>query len=158
MILRRLRGRLNEDMRRILETDDILSTISFRLDTAVRAGRLRATTPGELLSFVAGLSERTIFEKSRSLRRMRRLERHASSSAAKAAGAPAHGDAVHLVELAIQALSTDVDRTIARLRLNGVSHRVIADNLGLSVESARQRWRSVRLRLIEILREGEFSG
>jgi DNA-directed RNA polymerase specialized sigma24 family protein len=134
-------------MRRIMDTEDLFATISLRMDTAVRTGRLHANSVAQLVAFVAGMSERTILEKSRGFRGVRRLERGAISSASHSHDPVALLEFQRAMELAILALPSDDDRTIARLRMDGANHRIVAELLEINVAAVRQRWKSIRARL-----------
>lgn len=159
MILGRIRdgvrsvGRAGNGLRSVIDADDLMSEIAMRLHAAAQEHRIRADSGGELFAYVRELSTRTIHEKIRWFRQLRRLGTEAQRRGRSHIMPERDDEMDQRIRIAIAMLPSEQHRTLARLRLTGFSHLVIADQLSISRESARQMWRAVRLRLIEFLGE-----
>ena len=167
-VRRRLRGKLSRAMRRVFDSQDLMSTLARRLDAFVLAGRLRATTEGQFWSLVFQMAEHALIDKARVLRRLRAAEGEdgplARALEARVRGAGTEGRAVGgggggggevdedsgaALELAatFDMLPDSTDRAILSLWLNGTPHAVTADCVGLSPAAVRQRWMGIRARI-----------
>ena len=69
-IRRRIHGKLSPAMRRIFDSQDILSTLGRRLDQYVRFGRLAAASEDELWALVFRMAENAVIDKARVFRRL----------------------------------------------------------------------------------------
>jgi DNA-directed RNA polymerase specialized sigma24 family protein len=153
MVRRRVRGKLGASMRRLFDSQDILSTVSRRLDRYVSAGRVRAGTEAELWSLVLRMVDAALVDKVRIVKRLQRVEAEDSDFAGLLLGRLKQaetraGDAVEMeLDQAFAALSDPIDRQILSLWLRGHKHPAIAAVVGLSHDAARQRWHSIRQRL-----------
>jgi RNA polymerase sigma factor (sigma-70 family) len=127
--------------------DDVLSTVVRQVLAMVDRGEFTPTRAAEAHGLV-----RTILR--RSLGRVFRRERVARSAAARrAASAPTMQSEnehrrVDQSELAriVAELTTD-EYQLLLMRLDGKHFDVIAEALGCSIVTCRQRWRSLRIRL-----------
>ncbi|HVZ93296.1 MAG TPA: hypothetical protein VG797_02185, partial [Phycisphaerales bacterium] len=70
----RIRVGLSRGMRRVFDSQDLLSTVSRRLDAMVRSGSLRAANEQQLWSLVFTIAEHSLAEKGRIIRRLKRVE------------------------------------------------------------------------------------
>ena len=66
----------------------------------------------------------------------------------------ATADGKAAVEGRTRAISSETDRQILTMWLNGTQHSVIAWDLGMTPAAVRQRWKTIRDRLKESLRLG----
>jgi len=152
----RVRLRLSPAVRRLADSQDLLATVGRRLDRFVVDGKLRASGPDELWSLVMTTAHNALYEKRRLLGRLQRVEGPDAVWARPAAaivGSRDRDDEFEgLVERALDAAGSDLDRAIVSRWLAGDSLTEIGHTLGLSPEAARQRWRSIRLRLRDALR------
>lgn len=155
-VRRRVRGKLGPSMRRLFDSQEILSTLSRRLDRYVRSGRLQASTEPQLWALVFKMVDAALIDKVRIIRRLRHAEGEDSEFARtwlsridRAGRIPAQeGDGVELeIDAALRLLPSAVDRQILSLWLMGNSHRVIGGYLGISADATRQRWQAIRERL-----------
>jgi len=155
-VRRRVRGKLGPSMRRLFDSQEILSTLSRRLDRYVRSGRLQASTEPQLWALVFKMVDAALIDKVRIIRRLRHAEGEDSEfartwlsridRAARSTGPD--GDGVELeIDAALRLLPNAVDRQILSLWLMGNSHRVIGGYLGISADATRQRWQAIRERL-----------
>ncbi len=157
---RRICGKLSAPVRRIFDSQDLLSTVARRLDAFVRSGRLAATSEDQLWSLVFRIADHALADKARVSQRLRRAEGEDGPFARAllermdreaAPGAPAAE-----IELArvFTLLDDSVDRTILSLWLADSPHVVTAEAVGLSAGAVRQRWGVIRARLRRAL-DGE---
>lgn len=158
-IRRRIRGKLSPSMRRLFDSQELLSTLGRRLDRYVSAGRFHATSDPQVWSLVFRILDNAMFDKQRVMRRLRSVEGEDSPIAAAilarieyAEQRADRGAEVELDEL-LRLLRSPMERQIVSLWLSGHSLRVIADYVGLRPEALRQRWASIRQRLREGMEE-----
>lgn len=154
-IRRRIRGKLSPSMRRLFDSQDILSTVGRRLDMYVRSGRLEASGEAQLWALVMKMALNAVVDKARVYKRLQSVEGE---------DAPfAHDLLLRLqrvesiderepeleLEHAFSMLSDEVDRQVLTLWLMGMEHSRIAELLELSSDVVRKRWQRIR----ETLRE-----
>lgn len=139
----RFRAGLNPALRHMLETGDILSTVFRRTQGYLQKSDLRHDSPGGLWRLIEVITNRAAADHARMRSATRRAERawrdrHAVS---EQAGPPLVHAGVPRAETDLLASIPDpVDRQIARLRAQGLTHTQIAASLGLTDAQARQRW------------------
>ena len=68
LIRLRVREKLGASLRRVLDSEDVLSTVARRLDGIVHDGRLRAGTQAELWSLVTAIANHAVCENVRGVR------------------------------------------------------------------------------------------
>lgn len=153
----RVRLRLSPSVRRLADSQDMMSTVARRLDRFVRDGRIRASGADELFSLVLTTAHNAILEKHRLVRRLQRVEGPDAAWARPLISALRDDDAAvaldPLIGDALNALSSDTDRAILSRWLAGDTLASCGAALGLSPEATRQRWRAMRLTLRETLRQ-----
>lgn len=151
LIRRRVRDRLSQRARRLFDSVDVLSTVFRRVDRMLVQGELRATTDAQLISLVLTIAENAVIDRHRVLDRINRLESADGEWVAmlrlRIENVP-HYQSSQLIEDLFQACRTESERLQLSLRLNGVSHSMAAPLLGLSADASRQRWVSLKARLI----------
>ncbi|MBC7836083.1 MAG: sigma-70 family RNA polymerase sigma factor [Phycisphaerales bacterium] len=153
LIRRRVRGKLSAATRRLFDSQEILSTLSRRLDLYVRAGRLEATSESQLWALVFKMADAALIDKVRVTQRLRSVEGEDSPLAAamlarfdRSARRSSDGPEFELDEL-LRSLPTAADRQLLSLWLLGNSLKVIGEHLGVPADTARQRWHTLRERL-----------
>lgn len=153
MVRRRVRGKLGVAMRRLFDSQDILSTVSRRLDRYVHGGRVRALTEAELWKLVFRMVDAALIDKVRLVKRLQRAEREDSDFAGlllnRLKGAESTFDDGMELELdrVFASITDPIDRQILSLWLRGHRHPTIASVVGLSHDACRQRWHAIRQRL-----------
>ncbi|MBL0927610.1 MAG: sigma-70 family RNA polymerase sigma factor [Phycisphaerales bacterium] len=152
----RVRAKLSGRVRRLFDSQDILSTVARRLDRFVLSGQLTAANEPELWALVFRLAEHAVVDKARLLRRLERVEGEDSVFASELRSrlddeASEEGDG--LVAAALESTTDPTDRTILSLWLNDLPHAEIGRSVGLSAEAVRWRWHRIRARLQDRLRE-----
>ena len=146
----RLRFRLSQSMRRVFDSQDVLSTVARRLDACVRAGAITAATPEQLWSLVLTIARHSLAEKGRIISRLQRVEDE-DSDVARAilrrledAQRQSEHDAEATIEHAFTQLSDPTDRQILGMWLVGTPLAEIAACLGLAAGTVRWKWSQIR--------------
>ena len=153
-IRRRIRGKLGPAMRRLFDSQDILSTLGRRLDRFVRAERVEARTTDKLWSLVMGMANNAVVDKARVYRRLRRVEGEDSDFAGvmltRLRDAESDDKTLDIeLEAAFDSLKSEIDRQILSMWLTGSRHTHIAASVGLSPDAVRQRWQTIKSHLRE---------
>jgi DNA-directed RNA polymerase specialized sigma24 family protein len=156
-IRRRIRGKLSPAMRRLYDSQEILSTLSRRLDLYVRAGRLAAMTEPELWALVYRMADHAVIDKARVFTRLQRVEdedgplaREFLRRIADTEGG-GHEAVVIEIERVMALLSDESDRRIVAMWLDNARSQEIAECVGLSAAAVRKRWERIRRELKERL-------
>lgn len=152
LLRRRFRHKLGAAVRRLVDSEELLSTMRRRLDAYVATGRLAAATQGELWALILRIGEHSVADKLRVLRRLQNAEREdgpiASALQERLSGSGESGvEFERSVEEILELIGGEVDREIARLWVCGLELRAIADELGLTPEAVRKRWQRTKLAL-----------
>lgn len=156
MIRRRIRGQLSGRMRRLFDSEDIFSTVCRRLDHFVERRSVSATSMGELIKLLQTITERSIVDKARIVTKQRILERNITERQGpewrfdRTSPRDSARDWVEYSRL----LETELDRQILFHWLRGLTHNVIAEQLGISHDLARKRWQLIRSRLRACIEPG----
>ncbi len=157
VIRQRFRARLSPSLRRLMDSADLVSTVGRRLDQLVASGGVDVENEHQLWALVNHLARAAIADKARVLGRLRRVENPDSQWArafldrAADAGADGQDRFDETLDLAMEALESDVDRRVLALWLGGWSHVQISAQLDMTPNATRQRWHRVRARLAEAL-------
>jgi len=152
-IRRRIRGKLSPAMRRIFDSQEILSTVGRRLDMFVRSGRLEATSEDQLWALVFRMAHNAVIDKARVFHRLQEVEdedgqfaQHFYSRLRQAERDRREGAEIE-IERALKLFDDHIDREILSLWLVGASHNVIAENVDLAPTAVRKRWQKIRTKL-----------
>jgi DNA-directed RNA polymerase specialized sigma24 family protein len=152
-IRRRIQGKLSPAMRRIFDSQDILSTVGRRLDLYVRSGSLEANSENQLWKLLFKMANNAVVDKARVMRRLREVEDEDSPFAyamlQKLNRAESRGlDAAEIeIETARNHLTDPVDRRILSLWLVGMPHAAIAEDVSMTAVNVRKRWQKIKERL-----------
>lgn len=153
----RVRHKLGPGLRRVFDSQDVLSTVARRLDQVVRRGGVEAESADQLWSLVFTIANNSVSEKGRVQRRLRRTESEDSPFANEmlrrmdeAERVEAEG-AVLALEKVFSYVDDPIDRQILSMWLNDVQLNDIADCLGMQPGTLRWRWAKLRDRLREKL-------
>ncbi len=162
-IHRRVSGKLGSAMRRLFDSQEIMSTVARRLDQFVRAGRVEAGSIGELWSLVVQIADHSLAEKARVFRALERREGEDGPFAdlvrqrMRAAEIRASDGPEIEVDRALRHLSDPCDREILSLWLTGHSHVQTAELMGMAPTAIRKRWQGIREQLRNYF-EGQLHG
>lgn len=148
LIRRRIGHRLGPRMRRLFDSQDILSTVLRRFDLYVRSGRLMASTEAQLWTLIIRIAEAAVVDKVRLLERLKAAEEADQPWVRAMLEQSAHGadedDVGITLEQALNALTDETDRKILWLWLAGVDHRLTGEMLELRHDAVRKRWQRIR--------------
>jgi DNA-directed RNA polymerase specialized sigma24 family protein len=155
-VRRRVRGKLSPAMRRLFDSQEILSTVARRLDQFVQSGQLTASNEGELWSLVFAMAEHAVIDKARVFRKLQRVEDEdsvwASRLAERLQAASGASDGVELTLCRVfESLPDPVDREILSLWLADTPHTVTSRMVNMTPNNVRQRWSKIKDSLRETL-------
>jgi DNA-directed RNA polymerase specialized sigma24 family protein len=159
-IRRRIHGKLNPAMRRLFDSQEIMSTLGRRLDAFIGAGQLGAGSLNELWSLLFRIADNSLIEKARVFRSLEAKEGEDSPFARSVArrlldserGDP-NGPLIE-IDRALLSLDDHTDREILSLWLMGSNHNEIGTTIGLAPTAVRKRWQGIRGRLKEVFESG----
>jgi DNA-directed RNA polymerase specialized sigma24 family protein len=153
LIRRRIGGKLGGKLRRLFDSQELLSTVGRRLDRYVLAGRVRAESAGQMFNLIFRMADAAMIDKSRVMKRLNRAEGEDSPftraflNRIEEAERRAPDGAESQIDAAFRSLPDPIDREILALWLQGKHHSVIAVHIGLSPAAVRKRWQMIRERL-----------
>jgi DNA-directed RNA polymerase specialized sigma24 family protein len=159
-IRRRIRGKLGASMRRLFDSQEIMSTLGRRLDSFVGSHQLRAENMPELWALVFRLADNSLIEKARVFRSLEAKEgedspvAHAMANRLRAAERAGPDGSLIEIDRAIDALTDAIDREILSLWLMGSNHAEIGQCVNLAPTAVRKRWQSIREKLRELYESG----
>ena len=159
-IRRRVRGRLRPAMRRLFDSQEILSTLARRLDLFVLGGKLTAASEAQLWSLVFTMAQNAVVDKARLFSRLRAAENSddfARLLDQRLEGAERTSEDGATIELdrVFTALEDRTDREILSLWLHDTPHHMTAQLVGLKPAAVRKRWETIRRRLQPVLVQRE---
>lgn len=156
-IRRRVRSKLNPSMRRLFDSQEMLSTLARRLDLFVKEKRLQADNESRLWSLVLRISDNALIDKARLMRRLNTMEGPDGPMAKRfadrlrdAESSKQDGAIVELDEI-LQSLGDTRDRQILSMWLADQPHSLIAEELGMTAAAVRKRWQVIKARIKERL-------
>lgn len=161
LIRRRLRHRLGRVVRRVFDSQDIVSTIARRLDRLVGNGGVETVSREHLWNLVLRIGDHAIVDKARMVARSNRAEERRAdpTGACLRDGAPMRNGACAgcepRVEAVLSMLDNPMDRAIVSQWLMGRPLSLIADDLGVTPSMVRKRWERIRAELRRRLGPGE---
>ena len=149
-IRRRVRGKLSPAMRRLFDSQEILSTVARRLDKLVAAGGLHAESDGQLWSLVFTIAENSLIEKARVFRVLRNKEGEDSELANRMLSRIRDAEQRDIegceleIDSALRHLGDRVDRQILSLWLMGRDSESIGAAVDMQPAAVRKRWERIR--------------
>lgn len=158
-IRRRVAGKLGPRMRRLFDSQDILSTVLRRFDNYVQNREFDSATEEQLLALVVRIAENAVIDKVRIVQRLERAE-SADGEIARAmldrlreTGADPNDDAAvdRFLDRAFEALDNPIDRQILWFWLAGRRHADAAEYLNVPADRIRKRWERIRAALSQSL-------
>jgi DNA-directed RNA polymerase specialized sigma24 family protein len=152
LIRLRIRDKLGPKLRRVLDSEDVLSTVTRRLDHLVRDRAIRAGSNAELWSLVAAIANHAVAENARAARREQNVLESAPrtelSTQAEDVKPEPCDDALEEI---VDALQDETDRRILWLRLHNHPHEQIASEIGSTPSAVRMRWSRIRRLLRKVI-------
>lgn len=147
-IQRRVRPKLGVGVRRLFDSQDIVSTVARRLDAYIAKGKLRATDEPQLWAFVFRLTSRAVLDKAAVCSRLRRVESEdavvARSWSSRLESTPDDEQFDFEIEQAFSALDDETDRQILALWLHDTPSHEMGELLGMPPGTVRWRWSRIR--------------
>lgn len=156
-IRRRIRGKLSPAMRRIFDSQDILSTLGRRLDQYVRLGHMEVADEGELWALIFRMADNAIIDKARVFGRLQRAEAEDGTVAQelmhrlRAAERESESGVEVEIGRVLDMIKDATDRQILYLWLMDTTHVAISEHIGLTSAAVRKRWQKIRALLHERL-------
>ena len=155
LIRLRIRDKLGPKLRRVLDSEDVLSTVTRRLDHLVRDRAIRAGSDAELWSLIAAIANHAVAENARAARREQNtLESTTRNDVAPPTveeGPRPQGAVDGALADVVGALQDETDRRILWGRLHDHPHEQIAAELGSTPSAVRMRWSRIRRLLRSVL-------
>lgn len=158
-IRRRVRGKLGKSMRRLFDSQDIVSTLGRRLDVYVRDGKVEAQSEDQLWSLVLRIANNAVIDKARVFRRLELVEGEDGELARKLLKRWSEADrqttdgAEVEIERALRYLHNPDDRQILSMWLVDSPMQEIAEVVGMTSAAVRTRWKRIKLSLHEQLQD-----
>jgi DNA-directed RNA polymerase specialized sigma24 family protein len=149
LLRRRYRNKVGSSLRRIMDSEDLVATLSRRLDAYVASGRVQALTIDQFWTLIHRMVEHLVSDKARVLKRLKRAEADDRALAEALARRLETGPGTAGDEpLSVLPLIEDAtDREIVRLWLGEIRLDLIGERLGLSAANVRKRWQRIRTAL-----------
>lgn len=144
------RRKIGRSMRRLVDSQDLLSTIARRLCQRVQAQRVTAADTRQLWALVFRIGNDALVDRVRIISRLREIESADSpfvQALRKRLDVGDADDAGHFgEELAgmLDALESDLDRELLVRWLHGETLASVAGSLGLTAPNTRKRWERLR--------------
>ena len=154
-IRRRIRGKLGPGMRRIFDSQDILSSVGRRLDAFIHGRKLTANNEQELWGLVHRIASRVLIDKARIFYQLEEVEREDSAFAYMLAGRLRQADRSSNSGIEIELdqvfefVGDQTDCTILFHWLEGKDYAAIAEIVHLTPAYVRKRWERLKARLRE---------
>lgn len=156
-IRRRIRGKLGRRLRRLFDTQDILSTLLRRLDVLILGHHLRAQSEEQMWSLVMRIAETAVLEKGRMMHRLKRRDDLdpdlAEQMSSRLTSAAEEDDFDVQMTAVFDLVENGTDRQILWMWLAGYEHPVTARVLGISHDAVRKRWERVKTHIRIGMRE-----
>ncbi|CAN5837596.1 hypothetical protein BH11PLA1_BH11PLA1_18710 [soil metagenome] len=154
LLRQRFRRRLSPGLRRLMDSTDLMSTVTRRFDQAVVEHRAWFENEDQLWAFLKSIARNVIADKARVLQRLNRAEGPDSNWARAMAQRTEQGDPSRsderfgeVIEFALASLESEVDRRVLSLWLAGMSFSEIAFEVDQQPNAIHQRWFRLRGRL-----------
>lgn len=153
LIRRRYRQKMGRAMRRLCDSQELVSTIARRFDKMVSDGEVRAASERQLWALIFSIGDHALADKGRILQHLEHVEGPDSDVArewrirfARAERSGPEGMEAELDSM-LRSLEEPIDRQILTMWLMGIELQVIAADLSLEPAAARKRWERIRSRL-----------
>ena len=153
MIRRRYRHKLGRAMRRLCDSQELVSTIARRFDRLVYDKAVRAESERQLWALIFAIGDNALADKGRIVQRLEQVEGPDSDIArewrirlARAERNRSDGMEGELDDM-LRRLDDPMDRQVLTLWLMGFEHPAIAQEFGIEAVTVRKRWERIRKKL-----------
>lgn len=153
LIRRRYRQRLGRAVRRLVDSQDLMSTIARRFDRFVSQGDVAAVSEAQLWALIFRIGDNALAGKARVMARLERVEGPDSEVANQwrirlSRSERQHPDGwAEELDAMLQSLDDPTDRQILSLWLAGEEHAAIALELHSTPAAIRKRWERIKAKL-----------
>lgn len=146
LVRRRVRGKLGTAVRRLFDSEDLLSTISRRLDRVVAQGQLGASSVDQFMALVHRITEHAVIDKVRISQRCKRAEEPDSPVAQLLSERLTAESTDFEIELErVFALAgDDLNQRILYFWINEVPSSEVGRLLNVPEGTVRWRWSNIR--------------
>lgn len=157
IIRQRFRSHLSPALRRLLDSSDVISTVSRRLDQLVQRGGLQFVNERQLWGLINQLAKAAIVDKARALKRLREMEDPEGEWSRAFLVRVEHGEREsrdsfdETLGSVMDAAGDDRDRQVLAMWLQGAHFAQMGSVLGLDAGAVRQLWHRIRARLKQAL-------
>jgi DNA-directed RNA polymerase specialized sigma24 family protein len=155
LIRARIRRKLSPGMRRLFDSQDVLSTLFRRVDLLASKGELRASSEAQLIALLVRIADNAVVDRARIINKLNRVEGddHAWSTSLRSriAHCPDDDASSDVLASAFEALQDNEDRTILGMWLNDTPLDAIAQILDRPASTVRWRWGKIRSTLHQTL-------
>lgn len=144
------RRKIGRSMRRLVDSQDLLSTITRRLCQRVMANRILAVDSRQLWALVFRIGDDALIDRVRIVSRLRSLEADDSPFVQMlrdrlTSDESRHGQGFEEeLSAMLECLATDIDRELLMLWLHGATLSDAGEALGLAPAATRKRWQRLR--------------
>lgn len=163
-IRRRIRGKIGPSIRRVFDSQDIVSTVLRRLDLYISRSNPSVTSESDLWALIMRIAHNAVIDKARIIRRLQATEGE-DSEFARLMLDRFNGHAFNcerILDLELGAifdhLSSGDDQQILWLWLTGHELVMIGEIIGVSPDTVRKRWQRIRQQLREHIEPQESQG
>lgn len=153
---RRIRRGMSRGLRRVCDSVDVFSTILRRMDEYIARGHLHIDTEAQFWGLVRQILSHSLADQGRLRRRLEGLDGEDAalgrSLADRVDADERRGlEATETIASVLEQLVDERDREQVLLWMNGATASYIATLWGTSPDAVRQRWRSLRTRIRDVL-------
>lgn len=151
----RVRHQLGTRMRRVFDSQEILSTVARRLDQYLCNQTLSSISRERLWALVIRITRNAVADKVRIQQRFNKAEDadrdlgDALRSGIEEAERSGDTDGCNFIASALSVVSDQTDRAILNMWLNDLTAEEIGFTLGMSGKAVEWRWRRIKARLRE---------
>lgn len=155
LIRARIRRKLSPGMRRLFDSQDVLSTLFRRVDLLASKGELRASSEAQLVALLVRIADNAVVDRARVINKLNRVEgvdrAWSSSLSSRIAESPDDDASSEVLAAAFEALEDTEDRTILDMWLNDTPLDAIAQILDRPASTVRWKWGKIRSTLHQTL-------
>jgi DNA-directed RNA polymerase specialized sigma24 family protein len=154
------RRRIGRSMQRLVDSQDLLSTIARRLCQRVSSRRVRASDRHQLWTLVFRIGDGALVDRIRILSRLRSLEGdsefvHLLRGRLDRPGDSSGNEFAEELAGMLDSLHTETDKTLLVMWLHGMPLAEAGAEFGLTPPAARKRWERIRHALRARLEEAD---
>jgi hypothetical protein len=156
------RRKLSASTRSVYDSEDVLSSVLRRVDGMAREGALRPRSEAELWALINTIAANNAINRTRLIERARNFLTedgpYAYELLRRLNAFTTDDEVTLLLHRMLAVLGSGEDRQLLVMYHRGAALNVIAGYLGISDETCRQRWRTIRKLLHERFQAGVLDG